>query len=285
MKYCLSQNIPITFLSSRGQYYGRLENPQYAQTQLHAKQFAHANDAAFQLGMAKTIVHTKVNNSRALLLGVKRNRRSNVASEVTYVAGVLRDTMDKLSGCNTLEALYGLEGQAAKYYFQAYASLFKDSMGFDGRNKQPPQDPVNSLLSFGYTLLFYNIYSLLRVNGLNPYVGNLHKMRDYSPSLASDLMEEFRAPIIDRLVLTLVNRRIIKEENFSYPNQPDTPCLLSAHARRMFVHQFEKKMRTQTTHPHTGYAVDWRRCIQLQIQQYKRCLNNDELTYQGMTIR
>jgi CRISPR-associated protein Cas1 len=138
-------------------------------------------------------------------------------------------------------------------------------------------------LSFGYTLLFYNLYALIAARGLHPYVGHLHLLRDRHPALASDLIEEFRAPIVDSLVLYLVNSKIFTPADFS--RLPDGPCLLKDTARKTFLRAFEQKMGTQITHPHTGAVVDYRRCLDLQVCQMAEWIRGEVSAYQPMRIR
>ena len=136
----------------------------------------------------------------------------------------------------------------------------------------------------GYTLLFYNIYSLLTVHNLNPYCGFFHSIRQGHPALASDIIEEFRAPVVDSLVIYLINSEIIKERDFTRPKVPGRPCLLSDEARRKFIRHFEQKMHTEITHPHTGFHTNYRRCIELQVKELLRCIQNDDTDYRPMTI-
>jgi CRISPR-associated protein Cas1 len=138
-------------------------------------------------------------------------------------------------------------------------------------------------LSLGYTLLFYNLYALIVARGLHPYVGHLHLIRDRHPALASDLIEEFRAPIVDSLVLYLVNGKILTPADFS--RLPDGPCLLKDGARKTFLRFFEQKMGTQITHPHTGAVVDYRRCLDLQVCQMAQWIRGEVSAYQPMRIR
>lgn len=183
-----------------------------------------------------------------------------------------------------LDALRGYEGAASARYFDVFDLLLKEDFGFEKRIRQPPTDPVNSLLGFGYTLLHYNIHSLLTVHNLNPYCGFFHALRQGHPALASDLIEEFRAPVVDSLVIYLINSAILKDGDFSRPKTPDKPCLLSDSARKKFIKHFEQKMHTQITHPHTGLRTNYRRCIELQVKELIRCIRDDSAEYRPMTI-
>jgi CRISPR-associated protein Cas1 len=142
---------------------------------------------------------------------------------------------------------------------------------------------VNSVLSLGYTLLFYNLYALIVARGLHPYVGHLHLIRDRHPALASDLMEEFRALIGDSLVLYVVNSKILSLADFS--RLPNGPALLKDTARKTFLRAFEQKMATQVTHPHSGLVVDYRRCLDLQVCQMADWIRGEVSAYQPMRMR
>lgn len=276
MKFCLQKGIPVTLLSSRGQYYGVLESASSSNVLLQREQFGRSANKDFCLQMAKAIVSAKIKNSRTLL------RRHLPDGEKLDELGRL---VEKIPAAGTLDEVRGFEGAAAAKYFPAFVSLLKDPMGFTHRNRQPPTDPVNSMLSFGYTLLFYNIFALIKSHGLHPYVGFFHEMRAGHPALASDLIEEFRAPIVESLVLYLLNSKILGAKDFALPKEPGLPCLLSDEARKLFIHHFERKMNSSITHPHTDFKVDYRRCINLQVVEMARCIKGEAAEYRPMEVR
>ena len=141
------------------------------------------------------------------LLLQRHQRRKHIPLLATVIER-LGEISVRLHHATTVAAVNGYEGTGAAQYFAALGQLVDPAFRFTHRTRQPPTDPVNSLLSFGYTLLFYNLYGLIVARGLPPYVGHLHLMRDRHPALASDLIEEFRAPIVDSLVLYLVNSKL-----------------------------------------------------------------------------
>jgi CRISPR-associated protein Cas1 len=276
MKFCLQRGIPVTLLSSRGQYYGVLESTSSSNVLLQREQFARSGDSDFCLRVAKAIVSAKIKNSRTLL------RRHMPGGEVLDELGRL---LERAQGGSTLDEVRGFEGAAAAKYFPAFASVLQDPMGFTHRRRQPPTDPLNSMLSFGYTLLFYNIFSLAKSHGLHPYVGFFHEMRSGHPALASDIIEEFRAPIVESLVLYLVNSKILTAKDFALPKEEGLPCLLSDEARKLFIHHFEQKMNSPITHPQTDFKVDYRRCINLQVMEMARCIRGEISEYRPMEVR
>ncbi|MEW6097554.1 MAG: group II intron reverse transcriptase/maturase [bacterium] len=282
MTYCLKEKIPITFLSSKGNYYGRLESTEFVNIGLQQDQFLRTLEPDFCLKLGKAIVEGKIHNQRVLLQ--RHNRRLNLP-EVEVEINSLSKILDKVPKATTLTQVRGLEGSATACYFRVFDDLLKCDFGFEKRIKRPPTDPVNSLLSFGYTLLFYNIFSILRVHGLNPYIGYFHGIREGHPALASDIIEELRAPIIDSLIIYLINSNILKEQDFYRLKEPNTPCLLRDEARKIFIKHFEDKMHTQIIHPYTKFHVDYRRCIDLQVQELVQYIRGDKSEYRPMRVR
>ncbi len=280
MTYCLKEDIPIILFSSRGNYYGIIDSPLGDNVSLHRQQFARVADPAFCLATAKAIIETKLHNSRLLL---QRHQRRKQLPAVATAIDRLGEISMRLPQATTLEEANGYEGAGAAQYFAALGQLVDSAFQFSRRTRQPPTDPFNSLLSLGYTLLFYNLYALITARGLHPYVGHLHLMRDRHPALASDLIEEFRAPIVDSLVLYIVNSKIMKPTDFS--RLPNGPCLLSNEARKTFLRFFEQKMATQITHPHTGTVADYRRCLDLQVCHMVEWIRGEVTAYQPMRMR
>lgn len=275
----LLRQVPVLFLSQTGSYRGHL----WGDRQDHraqAAQFTRLQDPAFQLAMAREIVVGKAWNSKQLLL--KLNRRRNLATVDTAIARIDRElkVVSRLAPssdptadtANTLEQLRGYEGAIAAHYFPALGALIlPPEFTLTERNRRPPRDPVNAMLSFGYTLLFNNVLSLLILEGLNPYLGNLHRSDRQDTQLAFDLMEEWRSPIVDVLVIALLNQQIFKPHYFS-PPQPNGGIYLNDQGRRRFLQAFERRITTPIHHPDAREAVPYRRAIQLQIRRYKRSL-------------
>lgn len=171
----------------------------------------------------------------------------------------------------TLAALRGHEGAAARYFKALGQLIVNPAFTFTERNRRPPRDPVNSLLSFGYTLLFNNVLSLLLAEGLNPYLGNLHGSEKKQTFLAFDLVEEFRSPVVDGLVLKLVNRRIFSPTDFTWPTEAGGVYLADS-SRRLFIQKVETRLSEEVSHPDVQDPVSYRRAMQLQVKRYKRSL-------------
>jgi len=195
----------------------------------------------------------------------------------------LKGSLKKIRLAASLDELRGIEGSAARTYFGAMARTLGPEWGFTKRDKHPASDPVNSLLSYGYTLLFYNIYSLLRARGLNPHVGYLHPVRPGHPALVSDLIEEFRAIIVDTVVLNLVLNKRLRPGQFNI--DPTGKCLIGQEAKEVFLRTFENKMNASITHPSSGLKLDYRRCIEHQVNLLARVIRGVEQRYVPMVLR
>jgi CRISP-associated protein Cas1 len=275
MSECLAEQIPVFFLSQQGEYKGHLWSAEQTDIKVQAAQFRLWDDVSFQVRMTQRLVKGKLWNSKQLLLRLRRQR--DLPEVTTAIAGLEQawQAVDTATDTVGLDVLRGYEGVAATRYFAAFGNLITNTaFSFKGRNRRPPTDPVNSLLSFGYTLLFNNVLSLILVEGLNPYLGNLHRSERNEPHLAFDLMEEFRSPIVDSLVIKLVNQKVVRPTDFTYPNK-EGGVYLEAQARRVFLRHFEERISSPVSHPDVGNQVSYRRVIQLQIQRYKRTVLNN----------
>lgn len=270
---CLHNQIPVVFLSQTGSYKGHLWSAECSQHRSEAAQYERFMQPEFQWEIAQAMVEGKLWNSRQLLL--KLNRRRSIASVTEAIAGLHRDLLavQQLgNGPDALDSLRGHEGSAAVRYFAALGHLLKHpDFSLTKRTRRPPTDPVNSLLSFGYTLLFNNVLSLLRVEGLNPYLGNLHRSDRSEAHLAFDLMEEFRSPIVDTLVMQLINQKVFSQEDFTPPNEEGGVYLIDS-ARKRFLQGFEKRIMSKVKHPDSQKTEPYRQVIVLQIRRYKQSL-------------
>lgn len=282
ISFCLKAGIPVCFASNHGSYYGRLASPTANQVMLQQKQFARNADPEFTLTLAKAFVSGKIHNQRSIL---QRRRRKAGTPELKTAISFLAEMLKKSQETNTLDELRGYEGTSSAKYFGIFSTLLDPGFSFTKRIKFPATDPVNAMLSFGYTLLFQNIHSLVEAHNLHPYCGYLHALRDGHPALVSDLMEEFRAFVVDSLVIYLINSHIIKPSDFEQKENAKRRCLLKPEARKTFVQQFENKMQTTITHPHTEYNVDYRRCIDLQIRELAQCIRGERENYRPMKVR
>ena len=269
MSVCLQEQIPVVFLTQMGQYKGHLWSGDFCDLAVEAAQYGRRKDHEFQLDMARQFVAGKILNSKRLLL--RLNRKRQIAGMMAKIKR-LDQWMNTAQTAPDKNIVRGYEGAAARLYFQALGQLITNSdYSMVERSRRPPKDPFNSLLSFGYTLLFNNVMSMILVEGLNPYLGNLHGSDRKQPCLAMDLMEEFRSPVVDSLVMWLVNHKVLRMTDFTWPNKSGG-VYLDHVARRVFLKHFENRISEKVSHPAVQSKVTYRRAIQLQVQHYKRCL-------------
>lgn len=268
---CLDHQVPVVFMSQLGDYRGHLWSAEYDDIRTELVQYQRQGDEGFKLATARAIVGGKLANSRQLLL--RLNRKRQLPEVATALAGLMQD-MAGAEQAETLATLRGHEGAAAARYFRALGLLIVNpAFTFTERNRRPPKDPVNSLLSFGYTLLFNNVLSLLLAEGLNPYLGNLHGSEKKQTFLAFDLVEEFRSPVVDSLVMRLINQKFLKPTDFTWPNA-EGGIYLNDTARRPFLKQFEERLSLKVSHPDVQEPVSYRRVIQLQVRRYKQAMHD-----------
>ncbi len=269
MMECLENQVPVVFMSQMGDYKGHLWSAEYDDIHTERVQYQRQGEEDFKLATARAIVAGKLANSRQLLLRLNRKRQlPEVEVEVAALAALLESSAQ----AESLNALRGYEGAAAAKYFCALGQLIVNpAFTFTERNRRPPKDPINSLLSFGYTLLFNTVLSLLLAEGLNPYLGNLHGSEKKQTFLAFDLVEEFRSPVVDSLVIQLVNGRIFSPTDFTWPNEAGGIYLADT-ARRVFIQKVEARLSEEVSHPDVQMPISYRRVMQLQIQRYKRSL-------------
>ena len=268
MRFCLGRSIPIFLLSGSGRYYGAVDSFDTEPVMLQQKQFARSEDPEFCLSLAREFIRGKILNTRVVLLRYARKRRAPALEAAASTLGPLARRLDH---AGNLDQVRGIEGTAARTYFDALARTLDPGWGFSGRAKHPPPDPVNVLLSFGYTILFFNVYSLLKARGLNPHVGFLHPVRRGHPGLASDLMEEFRAIVVDAVVLNLVFNNRVRETDFERTAQGT--CRIRGPARQALIRAMEAKLNSRLTHPVAGLNMDYRRCVEYQVNHLAALLS------------
>ena len=271
LQHCLEAHIPITLLSSRGKYYGQIEGTTARDISRQRLQFLHSLDEPKRRRVAARIVGAKLYNLRSLL---RRYARRQKDDQLVKAARRLTQQIRKLSDAENLDQLRGYEGAGSAIYFGVLGRIIQTSdLEFKTRSRRPPRDPVNALLSFGYTLLYYNVYSTIRLHRMNPYVGMLHAERSGHPALASDLIEEFRF-VIDRLVIGLCNKRMFTEEDFTIT---DRGCFLTDEARKRFLAEFEGIMRKALWDKRTETRLSVRQVIDGQIRNYAAFLEGKEM--------
>jgi CRISP-associated protein Cas1 len=285
MQYCMRSNIPVTFLSQHGSYFGRLEATTADQSALERFQYLRSLDEPFSLDIARRIVEAKISNSQTMIQ-IRRALAWESNGELKEIFDntlfLMHSILEQTKTCESMDVLRELERKSAALYFELFGLLFKKELPFYNkafrRVRRPPTDPVNSLLSFGYTLLHSNIFSLVRMKGMNPYLGFLHAEDKGNPALVNDLMEEFRT-IIDSMTLDTLNKGVLRNKDFYYHGSP-TACLMSDDARKTFLELFEQQMRKELHDPQSGKTMNIRRHIELQVVKISEVLAGTRAVYE-----
>lgn len=248
------------------------------QVQLRAAQFARLTDGGFRIAMAQRIVQAKIANSRVLL---RRYRRFRPESDQGEDAALQRLSA-RCAQATTLDALRGFEGSAARIHFDAFATLIGPQWSFDTRNRQPPKDPVNALLSYGYTVLFHTVHTFILRRGLDPFVGALHAPRDGHAALASDLMEPYRSLIVDAAVLRFLTQGGVTPEDFTQ----EQPGRLPVAVKRRYIAALEQKLASPVGRDGSGDdAKDWRRIIERDVNAWASAVQGRPQDYDPWRAR
>jgi CRISP-associated protein Cas1 len=271
--------IEICYLSMYGHFRGRLSPPVAKNALLRREQYRAHADPQRALQVAQACVKGKLENMRTLLLRSNRQLQdSEVADATTAIQHIIRE----IPHASTVGSLLGYEGNGSAAYFGVFGKLLRDPLAFSRRRRRPPKDPVNALLSLGYTLLLHQVSSAIQVVGFDPYAGYLHQPRYGRPALALDLMEEFRPIIADSVVLNILNHRILTEQDF----QEELGVVhLKAEARKKFYAKFEERLQEELQHPHFEYRTSYRRCIELQARLLGKWLTGEIPVYLPLSVR
>ncbi|MGI6110605.1 MAG: CRISPR-associated endonuclease Cas1 [Eubacteriaceae bacterium] len=272
---CLERGIPVTWLSHRGKYFGRLASTAHVNIDRQRLQFEREQDYDFRKGIAAKLISSKITGQRLVL---QRLSRKSDDKSITDTIQLLSCYSDKARAADSVEQMMGYEGTAAKLYFSAVSGMVPEPFSFSGRSRRPPRDPFNSLLSFAYTLIFYEMFSQLENYGLNPYAGFVHTGRADNPALASDMVEEWRSIFADALVLSLINRNMIKSDQFQtaqnggvYADKTGSEILIRAYQKKM-----DSKVKSFSG---SDESISYRQAFRVQVRSLIKALdsNNPDL--------
>jgi CRISPR-associated protein Cas1 len=281
LRAVLQRGIPVSFFTYGGWYIGRAVGFDSKNVELRLAQYAAATTPASCLDLARRIVVSKILNCRTLL-------RRNIESPSRVALSELRQLARKAAAIESLESLLGIEGTAARTYFGCFTEMLKasedDASAFelDGRNRRPPRDPVNALLSFCYALLTKDFAITLANVGLDPLLGFYHQPRFGRPALALDLMEEFRPLVADSVVVSVINNRVITPGDFV---RAAGSVALSAPGRKRLILAYERRMDQLVTHPVFGYRISYRRVLEVQARLLSRYLLGELAEYPSFRTR
>lgn len=283
----LAQDAEVVFLTQNGEYRGELIGSITPHVPMRRAQYACLNNPAFILEMAKCFVTAKLQHQRAFLQRHTREERTAQSpagdaalSSIDHLERAINSVPQK----TTLDSLRGVEGSATAAYFSAYRTFFAPEWKFTDRNRRPPADPVNVLLSFGYTLLSQLASGAVQTVGLDPFVGFLHEYVYNRPAFALDLMEEFR-PVVDGVVLWCCRSAVLTPSGDFNPGPPERPIILDDDGKRRFLQAYQQRMDQTYTHPLRGMKFTLRQCMIEQARQAAECLMSGNANYQGMGFR
>ena len=277
----LERGVDTVMLGGGGQYRGRLVGPERGNIALRQMQFRRCEDAAFRLAVARSIVSGKLRNMRTLAMRLARRR----SADVSQIAYRLRRHLQQVAQGQEVNGLRGLEGAGTAAYFGVLKLFLPPELGFSGRNRRPPKDPANSMLSFGYALLASAVESAVYQVGLDPYLGFFHVVDYGRPSLVLDLMEEFRPVLVDALVLDLANHHRVEPDDFE---ARDGGVFLGEKGRRLMIDQFQQRLDERISYPVGADRVEriaYRRCIEYQVRQFSRVILGGEAEYSPFLVR
>jgi CRISPR-associated protein Cas1 len=263
--------IEMAILTRTGKLIGQITSPATKNITLRLQQFRKYWDNTFRLALSREIVSGKIKNCLQVIRHFSYNH-PDISFEAENIS--LKTRLNDVKSAAQIEQLFGLEGSAANAYFDAFGKMLLSEFSFPGRKKHPSTDPVNALLSLTYTMIFNEISSLLDGLGFDPYLGYYHSIDYGRASLASDLMEEFRAPIGDRLTLNLINNRVFGQGDF-YSNPNDSSVYLKRESLKRYFVEYEGMLNHGFVHPGTKENTTFRKCFRLQAERLASSIQND----------
>jgi len=295
--FLLQEGIDTVFLSLHGKYRGRLVAKFGKNIVLRKAQFDRMGDPVFALNLARKYVEGKLSNQRVLLRRHNQELRDEVITEAIHN---LRLMLERVNSADSFDVLRGIEGKGTAAFFRGFRkAILVEDMPFKDRTRRPPRDPVNVLLSFGYTLLANTVQTAVDIVGFDPFMGCLHAVDYGRPSLVLDLMGEFRPVLIESLVLRVVNRGVIRSKDFfkqedveppppgvelEEPGKEDYPILLSHLGMKKFIAQYEARLRERIFHIPIEKKISFRDVVLEQARLLARHVRGEE-DYEPFRIR
>ncbi|MGY3779476.1 type I-C CRISPR-associated endonuclease Cas1c [Isobaculum melis] len=277
MRKCAEKNIALTFLTSSGRFGSRVTGGTTGNVMLRKKQYRISDVEEESIQIARHFIIGKLYNQRWMLERMTRDNGMRIdVEQFKQISEELKKYIEAIRQSTELETLMGIEGQAANRYFLLFDQMIlqqKSDFGFYGRNRRPPLDNVNAMLSLAYTLLAQECAAALETVGLDPYVGFLHQDRPGRVSLALDLMEELRGIYADRFVLTLINKKVVTAKDFI--KKEGGAVLLTDDGRKKFFKSWQDKKQEQIQHPFLGEKINWGLVPYVQALLLSRFLRKD----------
>lgn len=281
MKTLMAAGVDVVFLTADGAYCGRLIGPNTPHVALRRRQYRCQSESGFAMKMAQGFVTAKLEHMRVMLQ--RHNRESKDAATAGAVEA-LAAALERAPRATTVSGLMGIEGAATAAYFGGFKRLLEAKWKFEKRLRRPPPDPINVLLSFGYTLLSHAAEGAAAASGLDPFGGFLHAVEYNRPSLALDLAEEFR-PLVDGVVLWAARGGQVRPEDFAPGETAERPVVMSDTARRRFIEAYERRMAETFTHPVLNQRLPIRQCLLAQARQVAEAVNSGRAEFRPMGFR
>lgn len=259
MGKCATNSIELVFMSGSGRFLARVEGEVSGNVLLRRRQYRYADDENMRLNISRNIICAKIFNSRWTIERTLRDHSMRIDTDrFTVCSQLLKKSINNAQCASDINVLRGIEGEAAQIYFSVFNDMIlqqKDDFSFTVRSKRPPKDNVNALLSFAYSLASGMCASALEAADLDPYVGFMHTDRPGRRSLALDIIEELRAPLCDRFVLTLINKKIITANDLY--KREDGAVMLTDNGRKAFITAWQKRKNDELKHPFLDEKIEW----------------------------
>jgi len=271
ISFLLDSGIEVSFLSTKGRLKGKLTPAESKNVFLRLAQYERAKDEEFKLAIAKNIIEAKLKNQRTLILRYQRNHPdTDFSAQLETIA----EALSALPHKKAISEVMGLEGASTGAYFQCFSTMLPPDFTFEKRTRHPPLDPVNALLSLGYTFVTNEIASIVESKGFDPFIGFLHGLRYGRQSLALDIVEEFRHPAVDGLALSLINKGSIKEADFHH--EEEGAFLLNKPAFSRFLSLYEDRMEKPFQYKDAAPQINYRKLIRHQVEMMQGVVLNKE---------
>ena len=272
--FCAEHGITLTFLSSNGRFYSRICGPVSGNVLLRKKQYQALDDDDFRMKFVQNLLVGKLLNEKNVLMRAARTQDAATAERLRAACQSISQYAAQLETCAGVDPMRGIEGAAAKCYFAHFDDMISPQCPFQfvERSRRPPRNEVNAVLSFMYTLQTRDIQAALETVGLDPAAGWLHTLRPGRPSLALDLLEEFRAPLCDRLALSLFNKRQLTDKDFEYDS---LAVMLNERGRKTVLTAWRDRKQEEITHPYLGEKIQVGLIAYVQAMMLARVLRGD----------
>lgn len=268
----IDMDIPCSFITSYGKWRGQLVPLRDCNSQRRLAQYGAASDRRRNIFLARKIVRSKICNSRRMLQHFSSNRKTPLSRQMAAPSRVMGNYLEKLEHVEEVGAIRALEGNAANLYYSSFGLFCPEDFRFMARSKNPPLDEINAMMSFAYSVMASEIGARIHVHGLDQAIGHIHSNKSNAPSLVFDLMESFRSPLCDRLVLRLANRGTIGKSHFRRIGEK--AVYMTEEGTKIFLREYEDVVNTRFE-DQNGESTTYRREFDRQICSYIRMLEGD----------